>query len=374
MPGKSSRFGPPRHGTTTADYARAHGLKCVEVIPPRTVSRTAALGFGSPHPLVPSWCPAPQPAVQIATLPGGRLLWPDCSVVTADDTLLTDTSFWALCDQGGLHRHPLGTRWLAPRQQRLRGRVLSLASDHANSSFGHFLLDALPRLAYAQKAGCRLEDFDFIVLPHPESQTANRLLAAARLTPPQLLRPRAREDFVCDELVSITFPGAPGFYPPELPAFYRQLLALPPAGGHRRIYLSRQSQTRRRIANASEAEAVFARHGFETVYPESDPDVVRKCAEADFIVGVEGSNFTNQVFAPAGGAVLVLLAENWADLPYVYSVATAAGKRVYALTCRAHVDPSDRRSHWTNPYDLIVDCGELETAINAMLGSVSAAN
>jgi capsular polysaccharide biosynthesis protein len=305
--------------------------------------------------------------VRVLSLADGRLLWPEASVVTADDALLTDTSFWALCDDGRLHRHPLGRRWSAPPQRRLKGRVLSLASDHAGYSFGHLLLDALPRLGYVQRAGYRLDDFDWIVLPHPPSATADRLITAARLPRDRIINPRLREDFVCDELVCTTFPGWPGYYSPELPAFYRQLLGLKPTRGTLRIYLSRQRQSRRRLAHAAEVEAVLARHGFETVYPESDPQVIDKCADADFIVGIEGSNFTNQVFAPPGGAVLLLLADNWHDLPYVYTVATAAGKAVFALNCAPVIDPADSRAHWTNPHDLVVDLAALDTALSEML-------
>jgi capsular polysaccharide biosynthesis protein len=352
-----------------ADYAQTHRLQCVEALPAQIHPRTVARWFGPTHALADLWYDTQLPPVQILSLPGGRLLWPESSVVSADDTLLTDTSFWALCDHGLLHRHPLSLRWRAPPQHRLVGRVLSLASDHAHHSFGHFLLDALPRLAYVQRAGYCLNDFNWIVLPHPPSATVDRLIAAAQLPRDRLINPRIREDFVCDELVCTTFPGRPGVYSPELPGFYRQLLGLENTRGRRRIYLSRQRQGRRRLANAIEIETVLARHGFETIYPESDPDIIQKCAEAAFIVGIEGSNFTNQVFSPPGGAVLLLIASNWSDLPYVYTVATAAGKNVFALNCDPVIDPADTRSHWTNPYDLIVDPALFDTALTAMLAT-----
>jgi Glycosyltransferase 61 len=353
----------------TADYAQAHRLHCVEAFPAQIHPRSAACWFGPAHHLAAYWRETLLPPVQVLSLPGGRLLWPESSVVTADDTLLIDTSFWALGDQGMLHRHPLARRWCAPPQRRLAGRVLSLASDHAHHSFGHFLLDALPRLAYVQHAGYSLDDFKWIVLPNAPSVTVDRLIAAAQLPRDRLINPRLREDFVCDELVCTTFPGKPGFYSPELPAFYRKLLGFENIRGHRRIYLSRQRQSRRRFTNAAETETVLARHGFETVYPESDPDVIQKCAEAAFIVGIEGSNFTNQVFSPSGGAVLLLLASNWYDLPYVYTVATAAGKNVFAINCDPVIDPADTRSPWTNPHDLVVDPVLLDTALTAMLAT-----
>ncbi|MFA6961799.1 MAG: glycosyltransferase family 61 protein [Opitutaceae bacterium] len=357
LPGQSSLFGPPRRVAETRDY-NGFSRPLKEVTPKRPlgiVTSPGQPGSGSLR--------ASLPPVLVGDLPGGRLLWPDGSIVTADDTLLRDTSFWTLCDDGGLHRHPLGSRWRAPRQRRVSGSVLALTSDFANASFGHYVLDALPRLDYLLRAGRSLAEFDAIVLPSLRSPTLDQLCTALHLPPERIVRFTDVEDLVCDHLTFVTFPGWPGNYPADTPCFYRRLLSLPATPGHRRLYLSRQNQKRRRLCNATQVEAVLARHGFETVFPETDPDTIRKCSEAGIIVGIEGSNLVNQIFAPPGGAIVLLVDDHWSDLPYACSLAAACGKRFIPVLGEARNIPANPQLRWANPHDLHVPTDALETSL-----------
>ena len=301
------------------------------------------------------------PPVQVTILRQARLLWPDYSVVANHDYLLRDTSFWGLCDGGALHRHPLGARWLAPSQKRLRGRTLSLASDFTRASFGHALLDGLPRLEAARRAGYSLEGFDWIVLPMPaHSPTLDQVCAAAGLQGPRIVSPTSVQDFVCDELVVTTFPGAPGNYGVD-----RNLFGTPPGPAHRRIYLSRQKQARRRLTNADEIESLLVAEGFEIVVPESDPDVLTKCREATVIAGIEGSNMVHQLFAPAGAVILYFVDSEWRDLPYVPSIAASAG---HACICvvgkKTGTETEDDR--WKNAVDFRIELHDLTAALAAV--------
>jgi hypothetical protein len=56
---------------------------------------------------------------------------------------------------------------LLPKSKRLRGVCLSLASDFAVGSYGHFLLDSISRLELFHKAGFKVSDVDYIFCPPP---------------------------------------------------------------------------------------------------------------------------------------------------------------------------------------------------------------
>lgn len=361
LPGRSSQFAPPRRIAFAQDYS-AYSRPLVQCMPARALGCSVPAGQPGTSGLQPIL-----PPVHVGELPGGRLLWPEGSVVSADDVLLRDTSFWTLCDDGGLHRHPLGLRWRAPRQRRLPGSVLALTADFANASFGHYVLDALPRLDYLQRAGRSLDEFDTIVLPRLRSPTLDRLCEALLLPADRVLRLSEHEDLVCDRLTFVTYPGWPGNYPAETPAFYRRMLNLPATRGSRRVYLSRQKQGRRRLANPEEVEAVLTRHGFDFVFPETDPDTIRKCAEADIIVGIEGSNLVNQLFSPPGGAVILLLDDQWRDLPYVCSLAAACGKRFIPVVGEARNRSADPLLRWSNAHDMHIPPDRLETALREVI-------
>ena len=90
---------------------------------------------------------------------------------------------------------------------------------------------------------------------------------------------------------------------------------------------------------ARHAQAVLDRRGFETVFPGNDPDTVRKCSEAAIIVGIDGSDMVNQIFAPPGGAVVLLVDDQWRG------------------------GPEDPDRGWTNSHNLHIAPEALEQAL-----------
>jgi hypothetical protein len=366
LPGSSAGFGPPRSSASLAACALREGSTPIVALPARPAPTPAIRVFGSDDFDPLRWRLPKLPPIQVASLHSARLLWPEFSVVTRDDTLVDDISFWGVTDSGALHRHPLGARWRAPQQRHLRGRTLSLATDFATGSFGHVLLDGLPRLNAVCNAGYHLADFDWIVLPRPiVSPTLDRVCAAAGLKDAKVISPSNAEDFICDELVVTTFPGAPGNYGPETVAFYRQILGAPRAG-NRRLYLSRQTQGRRRLANGAEVDAAFAAAGFEIIAPESDGNILTKCAEAAVIAGVEGSNMAHQLFAPAGAAVIYFVDSKWRDLPYVPTLAAAAGHKCYCIVGDQPTAVVSQSERWKNAVDFRVDPQQIKEVLDTL--------
>jgi hypothetical protein len=103
----------------------------------------------------------------------------------------------------------------------------------------------------------------------------------------------------------------------EIGGLYRQAYGLVPDATRRKIHLTRRGQRLRRILNEAALEPVFARHGFETIAPEtlSHTAQVALMMQADAIVAVSGAAITNILFA-ARPIRLTIICPREIDVPF----------------------------------------------------------
>ena len=96
----------------------------------------------------------------------------------------------------------------------------------------------------------------------------------------------------------------------------------------RRLYISREDATSRRIINEKDLVKELVLHGFEvvTLSGMSFAHQVRLFNEAEIIVGPHGAGFTNAVFAQPGATLIELLSPNWMHGCF-WALASACGHR-----------------------------------------------
>jgi capsular polysaccharide biosynthesis protein len=92
--------------------------------------------------------------------------------------------------------------------------------------------------------------------------------------------------------------------------------------GTRRVYVSRRLAAHRRPTNEPEIDAMLQNNGLETDVLEqlSFREQVAPFAQADIVVGPQGSGLTNMLFAPAG-AILVDIQDPTRVKPFFWSLA-----------------------------------------------------
>lgn len=75
-----------------------------------------------------------------------------------------------------------------------------------------------------------------------------------------------------------------------------------------RVFVSRAGVHARPLAQQEEVEALFARHGFTIIHPETLPieDQIALMSGSRMLAGLGGSNMHNAVFAPADCPVLII--------------------------------------------------------------------
>jgi capsular polysaccharide biosynthesis protein len=247
-----------------------------------------------------------------------------------------------------------------PAGERLAGVCLSLATDFGVGSFGHFMLDVLPRLALFRRAGYSLGDVDHLFLPKPP-KSAQRLFDQLGVPRDKCVWADGNVALRPDVLLAPSFPGTRRNYPAWVPDFLRAEFL--PAGGappQRRLYVSRAGYKRRAV-DESAVEQLLASHGFEIYNPIRHADPPTDFSEAAIVVGAQGSAMSTIAFCRPGTRVLELMPTDHAQ-PYHYSLAHAGGLDYGAFVCRSVTErapdafgPSDA--------DYLVDLHELEQAL-----------
>lgn len=198
--------------------------------------------------------------------------------------------------------------------RRVKGRVAAIGSL-GYETFGHWLLDILPRFWVLRRTLGSAADRLRFAVPDDMPGFGHRLLAAMGVGPDRLVAyARGSEALQADTLVVPSMMHEDYRFHPEARGFYESVVdSMPrPRGLPERLLISRQGwqggpvQAARLLVNGPELAAALAPLGFVTIRPETLPwpEQVALFAGARVVVGEHGSAMKNLVFAGAGTAVV----------------------------------------------------------------------
>lgn len=122
-----------------------------------------------------------------------------------------------------------------------------------------------------------------------------------------------------------------------------------PTTGGRRIFISRQGMSQRRMANERAVSAYLQKHGFETCMPEtlSLRDQVELFSQADVIVAAHGSALANMLFARPGLVVVDMIQPSMLTWAYVFwAMSEELGHRYWYFLAES----VPRRGHQDDTY------------------------
>jgi len=183
------------------------------------------------------------------------------------------------------------------------GRYISL-QGYACEIYGHWLVDALPRLMI----DFPLDPSLIVLIPARSHNFHYETLSLLGIPAERIFTPRKRVVHIPDLHLCVTSEGT---VRPHITLIHRLAAALRASAGvaepvhQRRLYVSRANQ-KRAIVNESELLPILERFSFEIVTPESLSVVeqVRLFSQASVIVGAFGSGMLNSIFAKPGALVL----------------------------------------------------------------------
>ena len=286
----------------------------------------------------------------------------DAAVISYRDPAKADDFYPALLTADGRSPDLPQLRWRPPHAAAMRdaggatrlGRgVWFLERVYHNHS--HWLTAHLPKLLRLRELG-RLGE---VILPAERTDAIDRSLAVLGIDPAKHPQYRTGERLEVGELTVIVTDRFRGDLLRRVPEAFGVGASPAPT---RRVYISRERATRRRLLDEAAVWERLAAAGFEKVFMEdlSFDDQVALMKETAVLVGPHGAGLTNMLFMPGGGGV-VEVADLGFPNPNFYATAAACGHRYFLLDAEpvGEGPPLER--------DLAFDVAKLDAALPAVL-------
>jgi tetratricopeptide (TPR) repeat protein/capsular polysaccharide biosynthesis protein len=242
----------------------------------------------------------------VVKLDNGRV-WGDAAtsaIMTAQNELLTDISTG--CAELVLSSNKL------PPVHKIDGTIAFL-SVRWGASYFHWMYDVLPGFHLIQKSGVDLDNIDYFVINANSSSYQNKTLEKLGIPASKII-------------VSTTYPHiqARKIIIPSPSLMYKNVVAsqwicdflraafipqnIVDIFPHRRIYISREKASYRKVINQDELFQYLKPLNFECVVLESltFSEQVELMATASVIIGPHGAGLSNIVFCPPGTKIVEL--------------------------------------------------------------------
>jgi glycosyl transferase family 61 len=292
---------------TMEDAAASTGGRCVVARPPEVIERPPAmLGLPVGLPLSDSSEGQHVGRVAVAELPRARVLGPHRAIVTANNDVLHELSWYFGTSRP--REHPVYLNPYPPPPLDVDGR-LGLLAARGDGNYYHFLHDVLPRLGVLEQAPeIAAPQRWYVPVQTPFQQQLLDLVgipADARIDAAEHPHVRAQ---------CLVVPGVPAMIeknPPWVVQFLRDRL-LPHAGPIQPgppIFVTRgPSANNRTVTNEAEVLTRLVARGFVALDPGrmSVVEQIRAFAAAPVIVAPHGAALANIAFASPGSAVIEL--------------------------------------------------------------------
>ncbi|MCW2496263.1 MAG: hypothetical protein JWQ77_2187 [Jatrophihabitans sp.] len=358
---------PTGVATTLAEAARSTGGRCVVARPAEVLTRQLPTGIPAGHAAYPPERVETVPAVEVAELPRGRVYGPHHALISGNDELVQQLSFYFGTNRP--RQHPLFLRPSGPPPLEVPGRLGVLAT-RGDVNYYHYLIDVLPRLAV-------LAQVPEIEAPERWYATANQrfqreLLDRFGITEERRIDAYANPHVRADVLVVPAPPSMTVINPPWVVPFLREtLLATPiariPGQG---LYLTRGgTANNRQVTNEAEVVEFLAAKGFRSVDPGklTVAEQIEAFASATCIVGAHGAAFGNLVFASPGSTVIELFPAG-AALPDFWKLSSGVEGLRYRYLCGSGPVKGRSRAQML-VRDITVDLRNLGVMVDQALGA-----
>jgi capsular polysaccharide biosynthesis protein len=127
-------------------------------------------------------------------------------------------------------------------------------------------------------------------------------------------------------------------------------------GRRRRILISREHASRRRLVNERELASKLQPYGFETISLErlALVEQIRAFANAEFVLGMHGSGLANPIFCPHDATIIEVIPRDF-PCPDFYRLATSVGLRYCVVFGDSVGDGNPGNRDMVAPMEELVD-------------------
>src|SRR4051794_38030937 len=180
--------------------------------------------------------------------------------------------------------------------------ALWIVDNFSPDNYFHWMTECLPRLASAENMAS--------VLLLPSFYRHNAYVGFTLQAFPKVKRIGWVGLKVKVRVGKLYCPPRPpsGRYTAQLPEVSRRIASLADPGGPRRVYITRENASRRRLTNHKDVGQLLRRYGFEPLHvdPGRPKEQIAAVRSAECLVAVHGAELTNLMFMPPRGHVIEL--------------------------------------------------------------------
>jgi hypothetical protein len=276
----------------------------------------------------------------VAVIPEGRVWGAAGCVITPTGKVLWDVSReWDAYPE----RHSIFRQTDFPPVERTDERVAVLAKI-GSSNYYHWMFDVLPRLHLLNLSGIEVDKY---IVPHPLASFQYETLSAFGVNRDRLIEADSHFHLQASQLLVPALP----YEAKWACEFVREsmLRQVEPTlqASNRRLYISRAQCVGRTVLNEQEVIEALTPYGFTLVTPESMSveEQVRAFAEAELIVGPQGSAFTNAFFCKPQTQIIELMAPTFV-ITSTEKICSYLNLGYHRLMGTSQRNPSYQYSRW----------------------------
>ncbi len=340
-------------------------VRVVTVDPPEDFERTLPYMPGEiePHEMFLKERHGQFPASLVAEFRHGRF-WGfyGGSVFTEDGQLVPELSK----DVWGPRLHTAFVRARLSKPKHLSGLTLSLVTPEAAANYHHWTIDLLPRAGLAQRAGYKLTDFDHILVKDRGQRFQKEAFQRLGLDEKKIIHVDDQLHVQCDQLVVPSVRHDNLLVNRQDMEFTRRLYLDDrniPAKPSRRLYVGRADAAFRRVTNNDALLELLHAHGFEEVAMSkmTVAEQAKIFADAEILVGPNGSALANLIFAHPQCRVVEFFAPRWV-VGYNWMICSNFGLPYTAIIGEGERPPPGTLPHALKD-DITLDLSLLKTVL-----------
>jgi len=280
----------------------------------------------------------------VVKIPNGRIYSNNVNMVacmTADDYLLGDISYQYSTKRSlkAIENGIFSRSWF-PKPRYIKGTVFNmLAGGGSTYNYGHWIIDAIPRLHLLDLAGL-LGEIDFVLVPAYKYDYHKDMLAMFGFGPEKIIVADSHTHIQADRLISSSHPRGNRSYlvPKWIVECHRNRFLLP-AQSYKdkfpeKVYISRKDTKLRRLTNEDALMAELEPLGFKCYELSSLPFIekVALFAAAKVVISASGAGMNNVMFCQPGFTFFEIFPEGLVHTQF-YNLAHALGCDYHYMIC-----------------------------------------
>jgi len=310
-------------------------------------------------------------------LPNGRVVTSNrdfIAVISSNNSLIGDVSYqWDESKVISPEHNQVFRYKCFPKPRKLSGTtLLMLAGGCAGNNYNHWLVDVLPRIHLAKRAGL-FDKIDWFILPRFELDYQKDSLSAFGISKRKVIVSDSYiNHYESDRLLVSSYPRGQRsqLVPKWITAFLNESFSMPNnwEGNLDKypefLFVNRQDANYRHIANDNEINQLLNEFGFVSVAMAhySLQEKIQLFKNAKVIVAISGTSLTNLAFCKAGTQIVELVPAAFAQ--YVWRCFSANRELKHQIIF-GKSDGSGEELNWhtAEMQDFYVDVKELRTAL-----------